>query len=146
VNKRLHGPNYQAPAPGKDSSDACGPGKDQNPAHVAAFFAALAECKKKYFDPFGSEKIALQILGTLPEFRRHGFATSLVRWGMERAASDNVVFTLSASPQGSRLYTQLGFRDLGTQIMQAPGEEEFLVINAMVYEPKPGDAERQGVL
>lgn len=65
---------------------------------------------------------------------------------MEKATEDNLVFTLSASPQGGRLYTQLGFRDLGSQIMQAPGEEEFLIINAMVYEPKSGDQKVEDVL
>ncbi|XXG96077.1 hypothetical protein Hte_002354 [Hypoxylon texense] len=130
---------------GKDSADACGPGKDQNPVHVAAFFKALAECKKKHFDFFGSERLSLQILATLPEFRRHGYGTALVRWGMERAARDNVVLTLSASPQGSRLYTELGFRHLGNQVMQAPDEEEFLVISAMVYEPVAGAQEAREV-
>jgi ribosomal protein S18 acetylase RimI-like enzyme len=78
----------------------------------------------------------LQILGTLPEFRRHGFASRLIRWGMDKAARDDVVLTVKSGSRGYNLYRSLGFRDLGAQIVQVPDEEEFRVNNAMVYEPE----------
>lgn len=82
--------------------------------------------------------MSLQILGTLPGFRRHGYATKLVRWGMDRAASDKVVLTLNASPEGHGLYSGLGFQVQGTQKIQAAGEKLALYLKAMVYIPEEG--------
>ena len=76
----------------------------------------------------------LQILATLPEFRRHGYATTLVRWGMQKAKDDKVALTLNASPQGSKLYKSLDFRALGTQRSQVSGEEDYIENTAMVYD------------
>lgn len=44
--------------------------------------------------------------------------------------------TLTASSQGYPLYAGLGFRDLGQQTIQAPGEEESFVVNCMAFKPE----------
>lgn len=88
---------------------------------------------------FGQDGQNLQILATFPNFRRRGCATTLARWGMDQAAKDKVILTLNASPQGLALYESLGFRTLGCQKSQVPGESEFIVDTAMVYEPDIGE-------
>jgi hypothetical protein len=55
---------------------------------------------------------------------------------MERAAREKLAMTLNASPQGCQLYASLGFIKLGQQVIHAPGEEESLVVECMVFEPE----------
>ncbi|KAL2692459.1 hypothetical protein Neosp_002868 [[Neocosmospora] mangrovei] len=136
VNKRAHGPGYIPNSPQQDTREVGYSRRDTDPKHLAAFQAALKESNQKYFSQFGSNQIKLQVLGTLPEYRRQGFASQLCRWGMERAARDRVAMTLSASPQGYPLYAGLGFRKLGQQVINAPGEEESLVVDCMAFEPE----------
>ncbi|KAI8724206.1 N-acetyltransferase domain-containing protein [Fusarium sp. LHS14.1] len=136
VNKRAHGPGYIPNSPQQDTREVGYSRRDTDPKHLAAFQAALKESNQKYLSQFGSNQIKLQVLGTLPEYRRQGFASQLCRWGMERAARDRVAMTLSASPQGYPLYAGLGFRKLGQQVINAPGEEESLVVDCMAFEPE----------
>lgn len=109
----------------KDTRAASHSLRDADPEHLAAFQAALKESTETYFDHVGTDQLKLQILGTHPDFRRRGLATSLCTWGTDLAARDGLaVVTLLASAQGYPLYVHLGFRSLGTQAIQAPGEEE----------------------
>ncbi|KAM0418879.1 hypothetical protein ACHAPT_012144 [Fusarium lateritium] len=137
VNKRAHGPGYVPNSRDTERHPRGWPQRrDADPKHLAAFQTALKESAQKYFSQFGTDQIKLQILGTLPEYRRRGFATHLCKWGMERAARDGLAMTLSASPQGYPLYAGLGFRKLGQQTIHAPGEEESLVVDCMAFEPE----------
>ncbi|UPK96923.1 hypothetical protein LCI18_007858 [Fusarium solani-melongenae] len=135
VNKRAHGPGYVLNSPPKDTREVGQSRRDADPKHLAAFQAALKESTEKYFSQFGPDQIKLQILGALSKYRRRGFATHLCKWGMERAARDKLVMTVSASPQGYHLYASLGFRKLGQKVVHAPGEEESLLAECMVFEP-----------
>ncbi|KAK3998250.1 GNAT family [Cladorrhinum sp. PSN332] len=67
----------------------------------------------------------------LPPPRRpsHG---QLVRWGMAKAKDENLDLTLFASPMGERLYSRLGFKDVGKFETQVPGEDESVGQIAMV--------------
>lgn len=118
-----------------DTREAGHSRRDTDPKHLAAFQAAVKESNQNYFSQFGSDQIKLQILDTLPEYRRQGFASQLCRWGMERASRDKLAMTVSASQQEYHLYASLGFRKLGQKVVHAPGEEESLVGECMVFEP-----------
>ncbi|KAL6713796.1 hypothetical protein ACLMJK_008288 [Lecanora helva] len=132
-NRRRYGNDYKSTSPAQDTFNAGGSSrKDADPKHMAAFRKGLAESKERYFAAFDTERMNLQILATLPAFRHRGYATHLVRWGMNKARDDEVFLTLNASPQGSTLYRSLGFHVLGSQRSQVPGEEEFIEDTAMV--------------
>jgi ribosomal protein S18 acetylase RimI-like enzyme len=78
----------------------------------------------------------LQILGTLPEFQRRGHASSICRWAMDHVLRKSLKdMSVMASPMGYNLYTVLGFERVGTFYIQVPGEDERLVLQAMMYKP-----------
>lgn len=109
---------------------------DANNEHFEAFWKGQIKVYKKLFAPIGPEQIQLQILATLPEFQRRGHGSSLCRWGMELVRRDALQdMTVMASPMGYKLYTWLGFEKAATFYIQVPGEEESLVLQAMIYRP-----------
>jgi ribosomal protein S18 acetylase RimI-like enzyme len=115
--------------------------RDANHAHFNAFWKGQIQAYQKYFGPLGPEQIHLQILATLPGFQRRGHGSSLCRWGMERVRLDSLRdMSVMASPMGYELYTWLGFETVGTFYIQVPGEDEKIVLRAMMYRPpkQPG--------
>ncbi|KAK6531942.1 hypothetical protein TWF694_003106 [Orbilia ellipsospora] len=50
-----------------------------------------------------------------PEQKRKGYGRLLTLWGMRRAREEGFPAFLTASPQGERLYTSLGWRDIGSR-------------------------------
>lgn len=117
--------------------------QDANAAHVTAFKEKATAGREKYFNrAYGSDQIFLQILATLPAYRRQGFGSALCRSGMSRARDDDVVVTLYASPMGFPLYSAIGFQHLGDITVRVPGEEESITLNAMVYTPEGKQAVR----
>ncbi|RSM11433.1 hypothetical protein CEP52_002949 [Fusarium oligoseptatum] len=55
------------------------------------------------------------------------------RWGMDMADRDGVVITFNANPQSTPHYERLGFGKMGQQVIQAPDEEEAVVVNCLAY-------------
>ncbi|KAK7428358.1 hypothetical protein QQZ08_005115 [Neonectria magnoliae] len=135
LRKRVFGANCVLKSPLQDNDVECSGREDMDPGHVKAFQDAMKEGAKKYFSQFGIDQIKLQILGTLPEHRRRGFARSLCDWGQKRALRDRASLTLYASPGGTQLYRRLRFSTLGDQTIQAPGEETSLTLKCMVFNP-----------
>lgn len=117
--------------------------RDANHKHYNEFWHGQIRAYKKMFAPFGPEQIHLQILGTLPEFQRRGHASSLCRWAMELVRRDSLKdMSVMASPMGYNLYKWLGFKKVETFYIQVPGEEEKVVLQAMMYKPEAvSDAE-----
>jgi GNAT superfamily N-acetyltransferase len=111
--------------------------RDGNPAHMKAFQDAAASIHK-YTDIYGSDQMELQILGTHPNHRRHGYATALLKWGQKVAAEDEVVIVLSAGKMGVPLYKSLGFEVLCSYTVQVLGEEEKYVTTRMVFDTQKG--------
>ena len=109
--------------------------RDINPARQRVFVEGGAE-SRKYFAKYGNDQITLQILATHPEHWRRGYGTLLCQYGMKIAEEEDLVVTLVAGKTGGNLYKKLGFTYLGTLVRQVPGEEEQIVSEAMVYEPK----------
>ena len=109
--------------------------RDVNQEHFDAFGKGQAEACKKYFGSIGSDQLHLQILATLPEFQRRGHATKLCRWGMDVIRRESLKdISVMASPMGYYLYARLGFDHIATVIIQVPGEEEKLTLQAMKYD------------
>ena len=110
--------------------------RDADHARLAQFRKSQHQAYKDFFAALDPEQLHLQILATLPLFQRRGHATSLCAWAMERVRRDALNdMSVMASPMGHRLYTRLRFEEAGTFYVQVPGEEERLVLRAMVYKP-----------
>ncbi|KAL2153496.1 hypothetical protein VTH82DRAFT_4651 [Thermothelomyces myriococcoides] len=110
--------------------------KDANHDRFNEFWKGQTRAYQKFFSPLGPEQIHLQILATLPEFQRRGHGSSLCRFAMELVKRDHLSnMSVMASPMGQKLYSALGFEKVGTFYVQVPGEEERLVLQAMIYKP-----------
>ncbi|RSM08698.1 hypothetical protein CDV31_008040 [Fusarium ambrosium] len=55
------------------------------------------------------------------------------RWGMDMADRDGVVITFNTNPQSTPHYERLGFGKMGQQVIQAPDEEEAVVVDCLAY-------------
>ena len=53
--------------------------------------------------------VDLDMLGTLPEYRRLGVAAMLMRWGVERTDRDKLECFIDASDKGIPVYEKFGF-------------------------------------
>ncbi|KAL1840238.1 hypothetical protein VTJ49DRAFT_669 [Mycothermus thermophilus] len=145
INKRRYGPGYKP----QDRKSLClvdsvteveeRGGKhrrDANHEHFNEFRRGQIRAYNKFFRPFGPEQMRLQILATLPEFQRRGHGSALCRWAMDLVRRDSLRhMSVMASPMGRELYTFLGFEWVGSFCIQVPGEEEKLVLQAMMYRP-----------
>jgi predicted acetyltransferase len=54
-------------------------------------------------------------LATAKEHRRKGYATALLKWGLEQADKDGMVVGVDASEEGFAFYRRFGFEALGEQ-------------------------------
>jgi ribosomal protein S18 acetylase RimI-like enzyme len=107
-----------------------------NRKHLHEFQKCQSRAYRTYFSGLGPEQLHLQILATLPAFQRRGHASSLCKWAMELVRKDALRdMSVMASPMGYHLYKWLGFERVGTFYVQVPGEEERLVLQAMMYTP-----------
>ena len=115
---------------------------DANTEHVAALSKAVNNAKAEYFGPLlKGDQMYLQILATLFDYLRHGFAGGLVKWGMSLVEHEILKINLLASPMGFPLYTHLGFKDCGKVVVQIPDEEEKVTMHAMEYDPQKREEE-----
>ena len=116
------------------NNNDCANRRDINLEHAKAFDKALSKAKSEFFDNrFGSKQLHLLILGTHPDFQRHGAGTKHCQWGMQLAQERKLPLTLFSSPMGQKLYSHLGFRMLSSIIVQVDGEDEKLRIGVMIF-------------
>ncbi|KAK1783100.1 hypothetical protein QBC45DRAFT_154097 [Copromyces sp. CBS 386.78] len=136
LNKRKHGPEYIPQDPNREVDRRGGSTRrDANQLHFNAFADGQAKAYKKYFGGIGPEQLHLQILATLPDFQRRGHATTLCKWGIDVSRRESLKdVSVMASPMGYRLYARLGFSHVATVIIQVPGEEEKLTLQAMKHD------------
>ncbi len=112
------------------------PRKDVSPARAKAWEEIANVARVKLFEtPWDPNRIHLLILRTIPAYQRRGYGAALCRWGMAKAKEAGVVVSLFGSQMGFRMYRAIGFRDLGAVVIRAPGEEESITVNAMLYNP-----------
>ncbi|KAL8834336.1 MAG: hypothetical protein Q9170_003790 [Blastenia crenularia] len=112
--------------------------RDANPAHMEEFARALDNAFIQYFDRYGGNQIHLWLLTTHPKFRRLGAGRMLCNWGLNMATRKSWVMTVMASPMGKLLYEHLGYRLLGSVVVQVGEEKEKLNIACLVYEKSGG--------
>ncbi|KAK4223618.1 putative N-acetyltransferase ycf52-like protein [Podospora fimiseda] len=107
---------------------------------MAAFRSTCAEYKQKLFDSVYPEHrgghVMLKILLCHPDYQKQGAGTALTKWGIDLAARLGLCTTVFASPMGLNLYRKLGFKEIHKFKVQLPGDKEYLVIPALVLEPK----------
>jgi GNAT superfamily N-acetyltransferase len=111
--------------------------KDANKKHVEAYVQVASKRYKPHggFSKWGGEQITLSVLTVLPDFRRQGVATMMIRWGINAASEKGWVVTLCASPMGRLLYEHLKFVVIGTETIQVEDEEDSFSSAVMVLHP-----------
>ena len=95
---------------------------------MEAFADTLAKGFTKYFSTYGAKQIHLWLLVTHPDYRRRGAGTILCKWGLEQATQKGWVLTVIASPLGKLIYEHLGYRLLGSAVVQVDEEDEKLTV------------------
>jgi hypothetical protein len=97
------------------------------------FRETINKAKEQDFDTnFGNSQLHLTTLATHPDYMRRGAGEALCDWGIKKAVSDKLAaVTLFSSPMAIRLYTRLGFRQVGIVHTQVDGEEVFIKFPSM---------------
>jgi predicted N-acetyltransferase YhbS len=102
---------------------------------MLAYRSDIAIAKKRLFDtPYHGNHYYLGLLATHPDYQCRGFGKELVHRGLDKAKQQEWNVTLFSSPMGRRVYSKLGFRDVGGFRTQIDGEEEYLHTPGMVLE------------
>lgn len=102
---------------------------------MVAFREAVGRAKREMFDEkYGEAQLYLGMLACHPDYQRRGAGEMLCKWGLEKGKAENLTLTLYASPMGSRLYSRLGFEEVGIFRTQVEGEEEYLDTPGMAVE------------
>ncbi len=97
----------------------------------------MEKSRKQLFDDcYGRCHVQLQILATHPDYQRRGAGAALCNWGIEGARRRGIAVSVFASPMGWNLYSRLGFRLKAPVRMEVDGDDESIVVMAMIYEPK----------
>ncbi|THV53615.1 hypothetical protein BGAL_0046g00210 [Botrytis galanthina] len=140
VNIRTYkakGETYNPPTQG-EAMEAAGvkTRRDIDPSYDAAFMKAIGETRKEFTEMFHGDEFYLNLLGTHPDFRRRGYATQLLKWGIERSIRDNAPLVLAASAMGEPTYLASGFEELGRVPIVAEGDYEKQEFVKMVYRPR----------
>lgn len=106
--------------------------RDANPTHMKVYSKAISSGFAKYFATYGKEQLFLDMLVTHPNFRRRGAGTMLCNWGRDEAVRKGWTLTVMASPMGRFLYEHLGYTLVGSEKVQADGEDEQFDIDSLV--------------
>jgi ribosomal protein S18 acetylase RimI-like enzyme len=96
------------------------------------FADSLGRRFQEYFAKYGNEQVHLWLLATHPDFRRRGAGTMLCNWGKEQAVERRWVLTVLACPMGKLLYQALGYKLVGSVIVQVDDEDEKLEVYFLV--------------
>jgi GNAT superfamily N-acetyltransferase len=86
------------------------------------------------------ENFHLNLLCTLPRYRRRGAGTALTRWGINAARDEGAIVAVESSPMGEPLYHSLGFKLMAKRTVKVDDEEEELLVRIMVCVPEPEGA------
>ncbi|KAH8587933.1 hypothetical protein B0O99DRAFT_485803, partial [Bisporella sp. PMI_857] len=58
------------------------------------------------------------------QYRRRGAATTLIKWGTDKADQEGLPCRVEASPMAKPVYASCGFKELGPWGVQVNGQEE----------------------
>ncbi|KAK7420139.1 hypothetical protein QQZ08_010553 [Neonectria magnoliae] len=87
--------------------------------------------KEMFITKFGEKQLSLRQMATLPGYRRRGAASTLLKWGMDRARKEGIALSMFAGNMGKLLYIKFGFKELGRVKIQVPGNDEVIYEIAM---------------
>jgi GNAT superfamily N-acetyltransferase len=109
--------------------------KDLNITRAIDFDHKITAAKRKYVDePFGTNQLYLEMLGTNPHYQSRGAGTRLVTSGLEVARSNHVNVTLIAQPTAEVFYLHLGFTSVANISIPSVDNDESFRFNVMVYD------------
>lgn len=100
--------------------------------HLEVYVRTIDRCFVKYLARYGEEQLLLWELMTHPDFRRRGAGTMLCDWGEKEAAKKGWTLTVMSSPIGRLLYEHLGYELVGSERVQADGEDEAFDIYSLI--------------
>lgn len=92
--------------------------QDGNPGLAVEFFGGLAATHRRMMD--GRPHWYLELIGVRKEWMGKGAASSMMRWGVQRADEDGLPCFLEATPNGRGMYEKYGFRVVGQQEFESP--------------------------
>lgn len=104
--------------------------------HDTLFRNNLRENQKLFFDDvYGTTHLYLRTLVVNPAYQRQGIGEALVRWGMDKAKADGFrACTLFSAEAGTKLYTKVGFVEIGRFVTRLEGEDNGIVMPGMRWE------------
>lgn len=108
--------------------------RDANKTHCKAYRETTGKRWERHFSKYGEDQVNLAVLVIHPDVRHRGVGTMLVNWGIKLAERKAVPVTVFATPTGESLYAHLKFKRIGTEVVQADGEEESISSGVMVLE------------
>lgn len=107
--------------------------RDEDPKRMQTVIHNINTVIKPTFnDRFGERRLTLFNLVTLPECQRKGIGAELFKWGVQKAQNEGLAITLTSSVFARKLYESFGLREVASIHTQIEGEEDFLVIPALV--------------
>jgi len=92
--------------------------RDQNVNHVNRFSNTLQAAEHKYFSGYAT----MEWVVVHPAYWNRGHGTTLVKWGMQLANTDQVKQGVIAAKTGTKLYRQLGYNHLSD--LHLDGDDE----------------------
>jgi predicted N-acetyltransferase YhbS len=113
-----------------------------DPVRQKIFIDTLTAAEKKYFGhELGKKRLVLADLSADPRYHRRGAGRALMQWGLEKAREHHVPITLTSSPLGRYLYTNVGFKELAYVDCGVEGVEERPGVWVMVWFPEGWEQE-----
>lgn len=111
--------------------------RDMDPVRQKTFIDLLTASEKQYFGPeFGNRRLVLADLAADPKYHRRGAGRAMMDYGLALAKEHNVAITLTSSPLGRHLYTNVGFKELAYVDCGDEGSEERVGVWLMVWVPE----------
>lgn len=126
----------------QDLENAVGNLANGDTSKLASLVKATDRSRLKDLKKCHDECMHLRVVATLPRYQKRGYAKALCEWGIGFAGSRGIGVTVSTSPLGYILFSDLGFVDVGPLSVPIGGGEEDLVLKAMYLAPR----RKQGLL
>ena len=77
----------------------------------------------------------LRTMAVLPEYQRRGIASTLLKWGTEKADREKMVGYLNARPSGKGIYERAGWQLVRISDTELPGY--YVTPNMSMMRPRP---------
>lgn len=109
--------------------------RDADFDRLKAFEEAEAETRHRYFTSEHPELWYMQLLVTHRDFRQHGAASAIVKWGAARADEEGVWSGTESSPMGEPVYKSVGMYEVGRMVIKVEGDDAKLDFPVLLRPP-----------